>query len=200
MIDLKNTTLVAIGSTKIEYTLKAIDICKKYANFYDIKYLTDADTEYTIKINRLNSIREYDNFIIQKLPYYIDSDFVLSIHWDGFIVNPYAWTDSFFEYDYIGAPWHWWNNICGNGGFCMKSKKFLETQKILFDNNYIVNDPDDVALCVKHRNDFINKDCKYAPPNIAYRFSTEYGGYYNYNSFGFHDLRVNPQFKHLIEN
>ena len=34
MIDLKNTTLVAIGSTKIEETLKAIDICHKYCNFY----------------------------------------------------------------------------------------------------------------------------------------------------------------------
>lgn len=196
MIDLSNTTLVCVGSTKIEQSLKAIEICKKYAIYKDIKYFTNFETPYTVKIQSLNSIRDYDNFVIKQLPYLIDSDFILNIHWDGFIVNPDAWTNDFFEYDYIGAPWPWWNHICGNGGFCMKSKKFLDTQKILFDNSYIVNDPDDVALCVKHRKDFIDNGCVYAPPEIAYKFSTEYnyGDYNKYNSFGFHDLRINSPF------
>lgn len=198
MIDLSNTTLICVGSTKIIETLKAIDICLNVAKFKQIKYFTDQDTPYTFKINPLKSIRDYDNFIVKELPKYVDSDFVLTIHWDGFIVNPNAWTDSFFDYDYIGAPWPWWNHICGNGGFCMKSKRFLETQKQLFDSSYFVNDPDDVDLCVKNRQKFAQYGCIYAPPEIAYKFSTEYGGYDKYNSFGFHDFKVNPKFRELI--
>ena len=200
MIDLKNITLVAIGSTKIEYTLKAIDICKKYANFYDIKYLTDVDTEHTVKINKLNSIKDYDYFVVKQLPKYIDSDYVLTVHWDGFIVNPDSWTDKFFEYDYIGAPWPWMNSICGNGGFCLKSQKFLYAQQNIFFNMPEIKEPDDLTLCLYFKQDFLAMGCQYAPPDIAYKFSTEHGGYNNYNSFGFHDFRPNPQFKHLIEN
>lgn len=197
MIDLNNIILICVGSTKIQETLRAIEICTSVANFKDVKYFTDHDTPYTFRIDKLNSIREYDNFIIKELPKYIDANFILSIHWDGFIVNSNAWSDKFFEYDYIGAPWPWWNHICGNGGFCMKSKKFLLTQQKIYDTNYVVNDPDDVDLCIKNRQKFIDSGCVYAPPEIAYRFSTEYGGYNNYSSFGFHDLKVNPQFKNL---
>ena len=31
------------------------------------------------------------------------TDFVLTIQHDGFILNPDAWRDDFFDYDYIGA-------------------------------------------------------------------------------------------------
>lgn len=198
MIDLSNTTLICIGSTKTQETLQAIEICCGFATFKDIKYFTDQDTPYTCRIAKIKSIREYDNFVIKELPKYIESDFALTIHWDGFIVNSNAWTNEFFNYDYIGAPWPWWNHVCGNGGFTLKSKKFLDAQKEMFNESYVVNSPDDVDLCINNRQTFIDKKCVYAPPNIAYQFSTEYGGYHNYNSFGFHDLRVNPQFKNKI--
>lgn len=198
MINLNNTTLVAIGSTRIKETLKAIDICHKYCNFYDTIFFTDAETPYTFRIPRMDSIKAYDQFVVKNLPKLIDADYTLTIHWDGFIVNPEAWTDQFLEYDYVGAPWPWWDHICGNGGFCLKSRKFFETQMELFDESYFVNDPDDVELCVKNREKFIKHGCIYAPPNIAYQFATEYGGYDNYHSFGFHDLRINTNFKEYL--
>lgn len=198
MIKLDNVSLVCVGSTKIEESLKAIEICKNFCKFNTIKYLTDANTPYTIKIPRIKSIREYDTFIVTQLPKFIDSDYLLSIHWDGFIINPEAWTYDFFDYDYIGAPWTWFDHICGNGGFCLKSKKFLETQKLIFDEEYVAPHQDDLILSKDYRQVFIDYGCDYAPSNVGYQFSTEYGGYHNYNSFGFHDLRVNPQFKSLL--
>ena len=200
MIDLNNTTLVAIGSTRINETLKAIDICHKYCNFNKTVFFTDHFTPHTYHIDKLRSIKEYDYFVVKQLPYLIDSDFVLTIHWDGFIVNPDSWTDRFFDYDYIGAPWPWMDNICGNGGFCLKSKKFLLAQKNIFLNISEITEPDDLLLCHYYRKDFLAMDCQYAPPDIAYKFSTEHGGYNNYNSFGFHDFNPNPQFKYLIED
>jgi hypothetical protein len=47
---------------------------------------------------------------------------------DGFAVNKAAWTDEFYQYDYIGAPWLWWEyfeNI-GNGGFSWRSRRFYD--------------------------------------------------------------------------
>lgn len=200
MIDLRNTTLVAIGSTRIKETLKAIDICHRYCSFYKTIFLTNEQTPYTININQILSIKEYDYFVVKNLPSYIDSDYALTIHWDGFIVNPDAWTDKFLDYDYIGAPWPWMDSICGNGGFCLKSKKFLFAQQNIFHNILEINEPDDLTLCLYYKKDFLAIGCEYAPPNIAYQFSTEHGGYDNYKSFGFHDFRVNPQFRYLIEN
>ena len=32
---------------------------------------------------------------------------VLLIQWDGFVVNPSAWSDEFLDFDYVGARWGW---------------------------------------------------------------------------------------------
>lgn len=198
-LDLRDITLVAIGSTKIQQTLSAIDICLNTAVFAEILFFSDIKNAYQIPVPRMNSIKDYDNFVIYDLPSYIKSKFCLTIHWDGFIVNPKSWTDEFLEYDYIGAPWPWMNFVCGNGGFCLKSKKFLVTQeKIVPQNRIRIDRPDDVFLCIDNRQQFEKLGCKYAPRHIAQQFSTEYGGYHNYQSFGFHDFRPNPQFKKLI--
>jgi hypothetical protein len=198
-LDLNKITLVAVGSTKIEETIKAIKLCCSYANFYDILFFSDIKNPYHKLIPKMNSIKDYDKFIIHELPKYIESDYCLTIHWDGFIVNPKAWDNIYYEYDYIGAPWPWMNYICGNGGFCLKSKKLLNTQKSLIPDDLIFNRPDDVLLCVDYRNQLEYHGCKFAPRSISQKFSTEYGGYDHFNSFGFHDFRPNPQFKYLVE-
>lgn len=204
-LDLKHVTLVAVASNKIAETLKAIDICKEVANFSDIVLFSNHATKYTYNIPQINSVIEYNAFAYYELPKYIKSDFVLNIQWDGFIVNAQSWINDFFEYDYIGAPWPW-NHMCGNSGFCLRSKKFLQTQLLLSKEYRLQVDSqygqhalhDDVMLCLKLRNQFIDHGCKYAPENIGYKFSTEYGKYDDYKSFGFHDFRQQPQFKKLI--
>jgi hypothetical protein len=204
-LELSNITLVCATSDKIKETLKAIEICTNYANFDKIILFSDIDTEYTITIDKLNSTLEYNKFVYYELPKYIDTEFILSIQWDGFIINPLAWTDEFLQYDYIGAPWPW-NQLCGNSGFCLKSQKFLESQKILSQQYDLENDDvhghhglhDDVMLCIKLRDQFTELGCKYATPEVGYKFSTEYGVYDEHKSFGFHDFRQQPQFRHLI--
>lgn len=101
-----------------------------------------------IKIQKFQNIAEYSNFVLS-LSKYLDSDFVLIVQEDGHIINPSNWSDKFLDYDYIGAPWpssnNWlkrWdkygNNVSntirqniksnrvGNGGFSLRSRKFLE--------------------------------------------------------------------------
>lgn len=197
-LNLKNITLIAIGSTKIEETIKAINICQKSCDFGDIIFFSDQLNQYQYKIDPMQSIKDYDKFVVFDLPK-IDfkTDFVLTIHWDGFIVNPNAWTQDFLHYDYIGAPWPWINNTVGNGGFCLKSRKFLQIQGDIVTPEILLKDPDDLFLSHRLRNEFIAHGCLYGDV-MGYRFSTEYGGYFNHNSFGFHDFNPNPQFKPLL--
>lgn len=197
-LDLKEITLVAIGSTRIKETLAAINICTKYAKFKDIVYFSDKHNPYQYPIKEMRSIKDYDSFVVYELPSMeFSSDFILTIHWDGFIVNPKAWTSQFLEYDYIGAPWPHINDLVGNGGFCLKSQKFLKTQQKIVKNIAPLNDPDDLFLSYKLRSDFIHFGCKYGD-DIGFRFATEHGGYHYHNSFGFHDFKPNPQFKPLL--
>lgn len=201
MLDLSNILLIAIGSTKIKETVCAIDICLSKCRFKDVVFFTDdISVKYYHKIPKLNSIKEYDIFVLKTLPYLINNkaDYYLTIHWDGFIVNTQAWTTKFLDYDYIGAPWPWFDYRCGNGGFCLKSQKFIQTQ---IDNINILDSskPDDVTLCISAREQFENSGCKYAPPEVAFKFSTETGDYTKFNSFGFHDFKYNPFFKSLID-
>lgn len=202
MIDLSKVILIAIGSNKINETKKAIDICLSKCWFKDVIYFThDANTSpYAKKIDEIKSIKDYDKFVLHQLPVFIDklADYYLTIHWDGFIVNDKAWTDEFFNYDYIGAPWPWYEYKCGNGGFCLKSQKFISTQ---IDNIDLINIdyPDDVSLCVDSRHIFIKNGCKFAPPNISLKFSVECGNYAIHKSFGFHDFQYHKQFMDLIQ-
>lgn len=199
MIHLKNVVCISVSCDKVDQTIKAMEHCKKYFKFQDSFIFTDKKIDYNHKIiNPIKSIKDYDNFIVKDLPFHIKADYCLSIHWDGFIVNPEAFTVDFFKYDYIGSPWPEHGNICGNGGFCLKSKRFFKAQKLLIKTIKKVDCPDDVFLCIKYRDWFITNGINYAPPHIGYRFATEQGEYNVHRSFGFHDFRLHPQFKSLV--
>lgn len=130
------------------------------------------------------SLEKYNKFIIKNLNSYINTDFVLIFQNDGFISNLGAWTDEFLNYDYIGAPW-WYNdeNNVGNGGFSLRSKKLMD---ILAEDDHIEEThPEDHHTCRtygKYLRD--THGIKFAPQELASRFSVETGNYFN--QFGFH--------------
>ncbi len=79
----------------------------------------------------------------------------------------------------IGAPW--FDGVVGNTAFCFQSQKFLrEVPRLVF---YGV--ASDTILCRNLRPQLEKKGIKYAPTEVAYRFSTEWQGHQN-ESFGFH--------------
>ena len=49
---------------------------------------------------RSDSRDAYSHFVIRELGQYIDTDFVLLIQWDGYVLNGAAWSDEFLGYDY----------------------------------------------------------------------------------------------------
>ena len=141
-IKLPNVTLLGADCVNIERLILAMDISEKEIEFGAVKLLTSLPTEdkRKVAIPYIGSIEEFSRFCIEDLNNYVDTDYVLLVQYDGFILNPKSWTYEFLKYDYIGAPRavgmlelddfpRELNNgkwVVGNGGFCLRSKKLLE--------------------------------------------------------------------------
>jgi len=198
-LQLKNVTLYSyncvnpINSIKaLLYSSKNIDFAKTIliSNTKPEKIPSNIEfvkTEYTTH-------KDSSKFTYTDLPYLIETDYCLGIHDDGFVINPHLWDNIFFEYDYIGAPWKWEGrkNRVGNGGFVLRSKKFLN----LIKNISFLGFCDDGEQTNMYYDYFIQNGCKYAPVEIAMKFSLESRipeCEYNLNNcFGFHG-KGNPE-------
>ncbi len=205
-LNLKNVTLCAVDTIDIQRQLLAFEICMKYAAFKEVKLFTNCKENYitdtgvqVIKIDTINSLRDYNNFNLKELNTYIDTDFAMIAEYDGFILNPDAWMNEFLQYDYIGAPWLIDNQlVVGNGGFSIRSKKLLELTQT--DNRIQLGststhkyaENEDWVICMILREYIENKGIRFAPAELAQRFSIEKNelvGKTWTNQFGFHGLK-----------
>src|SRR3989344_4182729 len=205
---LNGITLLGVDCVDIKRLILASEICQKDLEFEKVKLLTSIKSDHpdVVTINPINSVEEYSEFIIKKLDEYVDTSYVLIIQYDGFILNPDAWSEKFLEYDYIGSPWLVRNYhinlgwpkellgkyLVGGGGFTLRSKKFIslcaELAKQNFFNKY---HPEDAVLCVDNREYLESKSIKFAPVPLARQFcyEAEDTGRYSWeDQFGFHGL------------
>ena len=196
--------------TALKHTIKTLgDKVTKVYWFSDIDFPDEIDIPVTWVI--IPKIKVYNNdysFVTLKLcPEVCIEDFNLIIHGDGFAVNPEAWTDEFLNYDYIGARWG--DDMVGNGGFCLRSRKLYDAFVDMKIKNltsdypqymndvacYVINDagekwiPEDNIICKIHRSTLEQKyGIKFAPPELADRFSIEHNpsSFWLGKSLGFH--------------
>lgn len=206
---LKNVTLLGVDCVDIERLILASEICQQNFDFAEVKLLTsiNSDNKNIVPIKPITTIEDYSEFMISELNKYVNTDFVLLIQYDGFILNPDAWTDEFLNYDYIGAPWLVDNQsiqdfgfpkdslgtlMVGNGGFCLRSKKFLSIcEELSREGKFSKYHPEDVSLCVWNRGLLEGRGTKFAPVEIAKQFSfeTDNGEHKHWTTqLGFHGL------------
>ncbi len=198
---MSDITAVLIGTNNhtvakfaIENTIKTIP-CKEVLVFSDLNLVESAQFH---KINQIKSVKEYSYFCLKCLLPFITTSHILIIQYDGFATNPQYWSDEFFDYDYIGAPWvgrHWDlmanKALCvGNGGFSLRSKKLLEALQDKFINineNISFGVNEDYLICLEYRK-FLedNYHIKFAPRQLAINFSNEND--FHFDTFGFHGL------------
>lgn len=195
---LLNVTLLGLDCINVERLKVAADICQKDFEFGAVKLLSsipDSDPR-VVRIDPVDSIEKYSHFFVKEINKFVETDYALVIQYDGFILNPSAWTDDFLAYDYIGAPW-WYedNNNVGNGGFSLRSKKLLD---ILEKDEHIQEfHPEDHVIARTYGEYLKSKGIVFAPESVASRFSIEgclkepepvkYGSVWT-NEFGFHDF------------
>lgn len=126
-----------------------------------------------VKIDEIKSKEEYSHFIVKELWKHINTDFVLVVQHDGYVLNGDAWEGEFLEYDYIGAPWLYIDGRnMGNGGFSIRSKKLMEI--IGNDSGIEITHPEDDAIGRLYR-DYLEKNynIKFAPDELGDKFSFE---------------------------
>lgn len=198
---LNNVTLLGIDCLNVERLQKAMDISQQHIEFAAAKLLTSLSTDdpRAVRIDHIGSIRAYSEFCLRHLADYVETEYVLIIQHDGFILNPSAWTDDFLSHDYIGAPFAINGQlVTGNGGFSLRSKKLLEVTK----NDptlYIPAPSEDTRLededwlqCVTFREHLEKQGILFAPAELARRFSIEGNeivGRKWTDEFGFHGVR-----------
>lgn len=126
-----------------------------------------------------------NRFCIADMWKHFETDFVLVVQFDGRIFNPGAWNDGFFNYDWIGAPWP--DGVCGNGGFCLRSGKLCkwisENLTGAWESGYAryvgrgTQGNEDAFICRTSRRRIEAAGFKFAPKDVASRFSVERGKY-----------------------
>src|ERR1035437_6367225 len=218
----KNITIVIIDCIEPQKAAQVLSYCAAIFPVERSLLLTHQNIAIENKnieiclIQKLCSVDEYSQFVLRELYKYIETSHCLLIQTDGFICNPQSWTDSFLDYDFIGAPltdfpvWHSFlpedykellrtssfneQRWPMNGGFSLRSKSLLTLSaqcplhsEGMAEDNYIT---------VYNRQWFEDKAMVFASKSLAFSFSHENplrGQAFNFDTcFGFHG-KISPQ-------
>ena len=207
MLDLSRVTYCSIvnrvdasGHNTIDNILKIGHETSKGINFgRKVVYTApkpDCET-YDFDIEPIEGMQrnDYSGWLAKNLKDLFNTDFFLNFHSDGMIQNPLAWTDDFYNYDYIGAIFL--RGLVGNGGFSLRSRLFAEAMSQInmapHDPQKGIGDNEDVLFCRTYKHIFEMNGVQYAPLSTASQFSTEHictDKSHLRESFGFHEIEA----------
>lgn len=199
MRELPDVMLLGVDCVDIERLLYGAAICERSLRFGATRMLSSLPHAHrsVVPIAPIRSREEYSTFAVKQIGAYVETPFALVIQYDGFVLNPDAWSDEFLAYDYIGAPWTMpEGRIVGNGGFSLRSKRLLD---LLRSDDQIVDpssladpEPEDWYICVTAKEYLQRRGIRFAPAELAWQFSFEgdeaHGVTWS-GQFGFHGLR-----------
>ena len=193
-LKLPNVTLVCLTNKDFARHKHAIDKSCEGIDFGAVKLIWD---------EKCDSIDEWNRKIIYELHNYIDTDFALLIHADGYVIDPKAWKEAFLDYDYVGAPWPLPQDdysyrtpegeiIRVGNSVSIRSKRLmsLPSRLGLEWKSYHGNTNEDGFLCVHNRKILEENGCRFAPLEVAKHFSKEHEIPENagLETFAFHSL------------
>lgn len=153
--------------------------------------------------------QQYSVFVMHSLYAFIETDFCLIVQDDGWVLNGKNFKPEYYDYDYIGAATHaaivgnqlilkggWVDEprriMVQNGGFSLRSKKFLEAPNKLgmthtpSENIYLWNE--DVQLTGIKRDALQAHGIRFAPEEVSRSFAMEYAVPKLYDGFDFSQL------------
>ncbi len=191
-VKIPDTTLCCIDCSSHAAAIRALKVSQAGCDFTRTVFLTDRDFTLasieTIVIEPIRSLHEYSDFVMKRLLRHINTKYVLIIQWDGYVVNPAAWSADFQRFDYIGArlPFLPAGRSVGNGGFSLRSRKLLE---VLQDPRFNQIHPEDLKVCDTYR-DTLEQEfgIQFASEDVADRFAFELAEPIT-TTFGFHNPR-----------
>ncbi len=178
MLDLPNVTLICLTNRDFEGHKKALNKSCEGINWGAVKLIWD---------EKITGIDEWNRKIIYELGNYVDTDFAMLIHADGYVIDPSCWQSEFLNYDFIGAPWplprdsYSYRTPTGElirvgNSVSIRSKRILDLprQLNLEWRSYYGNTNEDGFLCVHNRAELESRGVVFAPLELAVHFSREH--------------------------
>lgn len=202
MKSLPDVTLISYDGNPVDRTVRVLNHCLSLFKFGAVKFWTDKPEDARSIANKQIEIITVPkatkiscgNWLVNGIDF--KTSHCLLVNWDGWIINPGVWDDSWLQYDYIGCPWpsEWIGNYIlgpnrvGGEGFSLQSKKFIDACRMA--SNFFREDiATDVWKCQHMYWAFTNIGIKYAPVEVAGKFGWECPieeRTANDHSFGFH--------------
>ncbi len=182
MLELPDVTLVMVETMDHELARLAVNDCVTKANFGEVLICTDKPELFQPLdcrarfhvVENWPSKLGWSRFSWFGVPPLLETSYSLAIQWDSWIVDPEAWRDEFYNYDFIGSPWDWHpTRKVGNGGFSLRSTRLM---KFVRDNRDVfpcTTDLDDDLLCRTYRSKLEECGFIWAPVPVARDFAFE---------------------------
>lgn len=177
MLNLPQITLIALGTKNVEGMYNALQQSQKGIKWGAVKLVTEI---------QCNTIDEWNHAIVFELRHFVDTQFCMLIHPDGFVVHPESWRPEFLSFDYIGSPWplptddYSYRTPDGEivrvgNSVSIRSKDFLELPHALEVawRPYYGNTSEDGFLTCHNRRLFQHFGARYAPIEVAKWFGRE---------------------------
>lgn len=192
---LPQVTLVAITSINLYETVRALLYSMRGISYGAVVLISHSKPYYLPKkitykhIERLNNIDEFSHFMVYDLAEYIDTEYALIVHYDGFVVHPECWREEFLNYDYTGSPWRLptpeeqdryrdvYGNVCRVGnGVSLRSKRLMEYPKrsgMEWKQIKSGTFNEDCFICCDNKHKFEEAGMEIAPIEVAKYFGHE---------------------------
>ena len=195
VLDLPTVTLACVDTVNHALALRALASSTAGIRFARVVFLTAAVPDglrvpagiEVRAIAPLASRDAYSNFVLKDLLAHVATEHVLVAQWDGYVVNPQAWSPEFLDCDYLGAAWFWRDDAMqvGNGGFSLRSRRLLAA---LQDPRITLTEAEDTTICRAYRG-LLEREygIRFGEVSAAERFSFE-TDYPVGRPFGFHGL------------
>lgn len=197
-LQLSDVTLVAVDTVCHQLVALAVKQCTDSAQFGAVQIHTDNAEPFQgrgldatfVSVPPFSNVDEVMTYCWYRLPSYIKTSHALMVQWDSGIVCPAQWNKKFLEYDYIGAPWGWHGDAheVGNGGFSLRSRRLMR-YLAKRPQEFPLEDPEDDVLCRRYRPSLERSGFRWAPHDLALRFSFERTGFSSIGGhFGYHGI------------
>lgn len=193
-LQLPNVTLVAMTSVNIYETIQAMQYSMRGIDFGEVVLITHRRPFFLPKgitykhTDKLDNIDKFNYKMAYELCDFIDTDFCLIVHYDGYVVHPECWRAEFLDYDYIGSPWPLpkndyayrdsQGNICRVGNsVSIRSKRLLEypgKHDLPWEKDKDGFYNEDIFLCCTHKNEMEAEGMRWAPIEVAKYFGHEH--------------------------
>ena len=177
-INLPNVTLICMTNAKLAEHQRALDISSEKIKFGAVKLIHRPD---------IDTIDKWNKAMVYELGSYVETEFAIVIHHDGYIINPELWNPDWLNYDYIGSPFPLptddfsYRDINGviqrvGNSVGLRSKKLMDLPSKIgmewksFHGFY----NEDGFISVNMRHVFEEHGCKFAPLDVAVHFGREH--------------------------